>query len=44
MIAGSIIVLGVKKTAGLRVDEAEEDKGLDLAEHGSKAYGDFSIN
>ena len=44
VIAGSIIVLAVKKTAGLRVDETEEDKGLDLAEHGSKAYGDFSIN
>ncbi len=44
VIIGSIIVLAVKKTAGLRVDETEEDKGLDLAEHGSKAYGDFSIN
>ena len=44
VIMGSIIVLAVKKIVGLRVDEAEEAKGLDLAEHGSKAYGDFSIN
>ena len=44
VIMGSIIVLVVKKIVGLRVDEAEETKGLDLAEHGSKAYGDFSIN
>ena len=44
VIMGSIIVLVVKKIVGLRVDEAEEAKGLDLAEHGSKAYGDFSIN
>ena len=41
---GSIIVLVVKKSVGLRVDESEETKGLDFAEHGSKAYGDFSIN
>ena len=44
VIMGCIIVLAVNKISGLRVDEAEETKGLDFAEHGSKAYGDFSIN
>ena len=28
---------------GLRVSEEEEDKGLDIAEHGTGAYGDFSM-
>lgn len=35
------IFLPIKWTIGLRVDEAEELEGLDLAEHGSHAY-DFS--
>tara|TARA_B100000768_G_scaffold28781_1_gene27187 strand:- start:1399 stop:2640 length:1242 start_codon:yes stop_codon:yes gene_type:complete len=41
---GTIITLIVKSIAGLRVDEKEEDDGLDIAEHGTRAYGDFSIN
>ena len=28
---------------GLRVSEDEEIKGLDLSEHGTGAYGDFSM-
>ena len=35
--------LAVKSIMGLRVSQEEEDKGLDLAEHGTGAYGDFSM-
>ena len=38
-----IIVLLVKALVGLRVSEAEEAEGLDIAEHGTGAYADFSI-
>jgi ammonia channel protein AmtB len=38
-----LITLLVKSVAGLRVDEKEESEGLDIAEHGTGAYGDFSI-
>ena len=31
----------IKATIGLRVSEAEEIEGLDLGEHGSRAYPDF---
>jgi len=31
----------VKATLGFRVDEEEEDEGLDLSEHGQPAYADF---
>ena len=41
---GVIITLIVKSITGLRVDEKEEEDGLDIAEHGTRAYGDFSIN
>ena len=44
VIGGTIITLIVKSIAGLRVDEKEEEDGLDIAEHGTRAYGDFSIN
>ena len=44
VIFGTIITLTVKSILGLRVEEVEEDKGLDLAEHGTGAYGDFSMN
>jgi len=44
IICASIITLIVKTFAGLRVDEKEELDGLDIAEHGTRAYGDFSIN
>lgn len=33
----------IKKTAGLRVDPNEEMEGLDIHEHGSEAYPDFSM-
>lgn len=33
----------IKKTVGLRVSEKEEIEGLDIAEHGSVAYGDFVV-
>ena len=38
-----IIGFAVKAMMGLRVSEDEEDKGLDIAEHGTGAYGDFSM-
>ena len=43
IIGATIITLLTKSIIGLRVDEKEED-GLDIAEHGTRAYGDFSIN
>ncbi|MEL0244245.1 MAG: ammonium transporter [Flavobacteriaceae bacterium] len=43
VIGATIITLFVKAVAGLRVDEKEEVEGLDIAEHGTSAYGDFSI-
>ena len=43
VIGATLITLLVKGIAGLRVDEKEEDEGLDIAEHGTGAYGDFSI-
>ena len=44
VILGTLITLLVKSIAGLRVDEKEEDQGLDIAEHGTRAYGDFRVN
>ena len=44
IVSATIITLFVRATVGLRVDKKEEEKGLDLAEHGTRAYGDFSIN
>ncbi len=34
----------IKATAGLRVSEREEIEGLDIGEHGSRAYPDFTQN
>ena len=42
--AAFIIFLALKVTLGLRVDEEEELKGLDVGEHGMEAYGGFVIN
>ncbi len=39
-IATVIIMLLVKATIGIRVDEEEEDKGLDLTDHGEDAYSE----
>jgi Amt family ammonium transporter len=36
--------LFVRAVVGLRVDEKEEVQGLDIAEHGTRAYGDFRVN
>jgi len=33
----------IKKTVGLRVEASEEMEGLDIHEHGSEAYPDFSM-
>ena len=44
IIFGTIITLLVKSIAGLRVEEKEEVQGLDIAEHGTRAYGDFRVN
>ena len=39
-LAFSLIVFGIlKATIGVRVEEEEEVKGLDVAEHGIPAYG-----
>ena len=44
IVLGTIITLFVRSVAGLRVDEKEEIQGLDIAEHGTTAYGDFRVN
>jgi len=44
IILGTIITLFVRAVVGLRVDEKEEVQGLDIAEHGTSAYGDFRVN
>ena len=38
VICSTIIVLIVKSFVGLRVSEEEESTGLDITEHGTKAY------
>jgi len=43
VVGATLITLLVKGIVGLRVDEKEEAEGLDIAEHGTGAYGDFSI-
>jgi ammonium transporter, Amt family len=41
-VAFSVIVWGILKlTIGLRVDEEDERKGLDISEHGMEAYSGF---
>ena len=42
-VGAGLIVLLVKALVGLRVSEAEEAEGLDIAAHGTGAYADFSI-
>ena len=37
-IATFVILKAVDATVGLRVDEADEVKGLDLTQHGEEAY------
>jgi|TARA_B100001094_G_scaffold44382_1_gene39150 Amt family ammonium transporter len=38
IVTSFIIFYSIKKLIGLRVDEEEEAQGLDIAEHGMKAY------
>jgi len=44
IITSFIILFTLKKTVGIRVSEKEEIEGLDLHEHGMKAYADFRLN
>ena len=42
-VVTSIIMFGIiKYTVGLRVDESEEESGLDVAEHAMEAYPEFT--
>ena len=42
-VVTSIILFGIiKYTVGLRVDESEEESGLDVAEHAMEAYPEFT--
>lgn len=43
VICTAIIALAVKAIMGLRVSDEEETQGLDIAEHGTGAYADFSM-
>lgn len=44
IVSTFIILFILKKTVGIRVSEKEELEGLDLHEHGMKAYPDFRLN
>jgi Amt family ammonium transporter len=39
-VTSFLLFMGIKKTIGLRVSEAEELAGLDIHEHGSPGYGE----
>ncbi|MDR0999540.1 MAG: ammonium transporter [Clostridiales bacterium] len=41
--ASALVWLALKKTMGIRVTAQEEIEGLDIGEHGNKAYPDFVI-
>ncbi len=43
IVAMGTVFLVIKKTIGLRVDDDEELRGLDIGEHGMEAYGGFQI-
>ncbi|WP_269523154.1 ammonium transporter [Coraliomargarita parva] len=42
-VTAFILFFILKKTIGLRVSEEEEDKGLDICEHGVESYPNFGI-
>lgn len=42
VIFAGVIFFVMKKTIGIRVDEAEETEGLDINEHSMRAYPDFA--
>ena len=37
-----LVFLAIKSIVGLRVSDEEQIQGLDIGEHGNKAYGDFA--
>jgi ammonium transporter, Amt family len=43
LLSSAAIFFALKKVMGLRVEEAEEMRGLDIGEHGMEAYGGFQI-
>ena len=43
MLTAFILFTVIKKTVGLRVASNEEVEGLDIHEHGSEAYPEFSM-
>lgn len=42
LVFAGVIFFVLKKTIGIRVDEAEETEGLDINEHRMRAYPDFA--
>ena len=42
-VSAFVIFMVLKKTVGIRVDEEEELRGLDIGEHGMEAYSGFQI-
>ncbi|REG91977.1 ammonium transporter [Algoriphagus antarcticus] len=42
VVFAGVIFFVMKKTVGIRVDEAEETEGLDINEHSMRAYPDFA--
>lgn len=43
IVSAAILLLAVKAVMGLRVDAEEEQRGLDISEHGMEAYNGFQI-
>lgn len=43
LVVSGVLFFIIKKTAGLRVSDKEQLRGLDLEEHGSEAYSGFQI-
>ncbi len=43
MVAGTVLFATLKYTIGLRVTPDEEIEGLDIGEHGSEAYPDYTM-
>ena len=44
VVTGYILFSAIKAVVGLRVSQEEEMEGLDLGEHGARAYPDFSVS
>jgi hypothetical protein len=42
LITGFVLFAILKATLGLRISQTEEMEGLDIGEHGTSAYPDFS--